>query len=198
MKQIIESVKGFLKSKDTKTKTNLIICLSAGLILLFLSSTNLVFNSARGSEPGIFQNLHENPAPNELNFVRDLEYRLADIFSMVDGAGNVQVMIHLARGREIVVAQDIRIDTTDTNETDSSGGSREIHTKRQDWSHIIMSDSSGQRPLILKEIEPVIEGVIIVAEGGDNIFVKDALIRAARTVLGVELHKVQVLKMRGE
>jgi len=41
-----------------------------------------------------------------------------------------------------------------------------------------------------------VEGVIIVAEGGDDILIKEALMNAAKTVLGIEMHKVQVLKMK--
>ncbi|MCL1787241.1 MAG: stage III sporulation protein AG, partial [Defluviitaleaceae bacterium] len=50
-------------------------------------------------------------------------------------------------------------------------------------------------PLVLREVEPRIEGIVIIAEGGDSPFVRDALTRAARAVLGLEAHMIQVLTM---
>ena len=45
-------------------------------------------------------------------------------------------------------------------------------------------------------MEPEIEGVIIVAEGGGDIIVKNSLISAANAALGVPTHKIEVLKMK--
>jgi len=105
-------------------------------------------------------------------------------------------MITLAHGKEITIAGDTISDISSNRELDGAGGSRETLNERTDNKTVIISDSAGQRPLILKETEPKIEGVIIVAEGGDNVYLKDAFIKAAQSVLGVEPHKIQVFKMR--
>lgn len=54
----------------------------------------------------------------------------------------------------------------------------------------------GKNPLALKEIEPKIEGIIIIAQGGDNIFIKNELIKSAQTILNVDAHKIHVMKMK--
>jgi len=41
-----------------------------------------------------------------------------------------------------------------------------------------------------------ISGIVIVAEGGDNVIVKDSLIRAAQALFGVSANKVEVFKMK--
>jgi hypothetical protein len=41
-----------------------------------------------------------------------------------------------------------------------------------------------------------VEGVIILAQGAGDAVVRDALTRAASAVLGVEIHKVVVMRMR--
>jgi stage III sporulation protein AG len=51
-------------------------------------------------------------------------------------------------------------------------------------------------PLVLREVQPKIEGVIIIAEGGDNILVKEALTNAAEAVLGLDISNVQIFKMK--
>lgn len=54
--------------------------------------------------------------------------------------------------------------------------------------------SSGE-PFIVKEKTPEIEGIVVVAEGGDDIIVKDAISKAAQALFNVPAHKVEVLKM---
>ena len=189
-------IKKIFNNADKKHTANIAVCLVVGIALLILGNT--IFDSRENNNNTIvpFDTERYITTPLETDYVRDLENRLARILSYADGAGRVEVMIKMAVGREIIVAQDIRTDSSVTNEVDSAGGNRQTTTERLEETHIIMSDSGGQRPLVLREIEPRIEGVVIVAEGGGDIFVQDALIRAARTVLGVEPHKVQVLRMR--
>jgi len=128
---------------------------------------------------------------------RSLERRLAEVLSMVEGAGEVEVMLTFSQSREIVLAHDTTINETSMKEEDSAGGSRESSSLSKDARTIlIQSPRGGQEPIILREIVPRVEGVIIVSEGGDNVFVREALIRAATTVLGVDIHRVQVLQMR--
>ena len=43
---------------------------------------------------------------------------------------------------------------------------------------------------------PEITGAIIVAEGGDNAFIKSELIRATQIILNIDAHKIRVLKMK--
>ena len=128
---------------------------------------------------------------------RSLERRLSEVLSMVDGAGEVEVMLTFSHTREIVLAEDAIINETSVKEEDSAGGSRESHSLSKDTRTILVqSPRGGQEPIILREIVPKVEGVIIVSEGGDNVFVREALIRATTTVLGVDIHRVQVLQMR--
>jgi len=128
---------------------------------------------------------------------RSLERRLAEVLSMVEGAGDVEVMLTFSQSREIVLAQDTTLNETSVNEEDSAGGSRATGSLSKDSRTILVqSPRGGQEPIILREIVPTVEGVIIVSEGGDNVFVREALIRAATTVLGVDIHRVQVLQMR--
>lgn len=130
---------------------------------------------------------------------RALELRLEEIFSLVEGAGRARVMLRLKPTRETVYAADSNTSESVTKEQDAQGGSRETEsTTRQDKTILITDGSGEEHPLVLREIEPGIAGVIIIAEGGDSVFVQDALTKAACTVLGIEANKVQILKMRGD
>ena len=106
-------------------------------------------------------------------------------------------MITLAQSHEIVVAEDGKYDRTHTEETDTGGGRRTVEALNTSGTKITIKGEDGSiSPLILKTIAPRVEGVIIAAQGGGDAVVQEQLIRAAQTVLGVEPHKVQVLKMK--
>jgi stage III sporulation protein AG len=127
-------------------------------------------------------------------YERALEERLAEFLSLVEGAGQVSVMVSPLTGRETVFATDRTENTTVTNEADSEGGTRETRQSQLSQETVMVGNRTGTiEPLIIREIEPRVAGVVIVAEGGDCVFVRDALSRAARAVLGLDAHLIQVL-----
>ena len=54
----------------------------------------------------------------------------------------------------------------------------------------------NKMPVILKEYMPKVEGVIIVAQGGNIESVKKQLISGTVALLGIDSHKIEVLKMK--
>ncbi|MCL2840170.1 MAG: hypothetical protein FWE05_05290 [Defluviitaleaceae bacterium] len=144
---------------------------------------------------------YEEPqgTPRTFLYERALEERLEEFLSLVEGAGQVRVMVSPMSGREMVFATDTDQTLSYTTEQDSEGGSRETRHQQSRENTVMISDRQGtDRPLVLREIEPRIEGIVIIAEGGDSPFVRDALTRAARAVLGLDAHMIQVLTMTME
>ncbi|MCL2225902.1 MAG: hypothetical protein FWB96_13115 [Defluviitaleaceae bacterium] len=141
----------------------------------------------------------EKPPAEKDAFTQELalEARLEEFFGMVENAGKVRVMISPLGSRETVFAVDVSGSRSHTTEQDSQGGSRETHQYQSAEKTVIITNRQGtDTPLILREIEPRTEGIVIIAEGGDCPFVRDALTRAARAVLGLEAHMIQVLTMQ--
>ena len=187
-----------LKKLDKKTIINIAGALILGVILLVMSSSIFRQNSGKNT-----------PAPNnagaaapaatdsENTYMAQLEQRLEDALSQIDGAGKVKVMLTLASGRELDVAEDKTTNESTTKDSGTQGDVRTTQTSSNESKKIIITGSDGvSAPLVLSEAQPKIEGVIIIAEGGDNIFVKTALTSAAETVLGLDMDKVQVFKMK--
>ncbi|MCL1883135.1 MAG: hypothetical protein FWF81_05200 [Defluviitaleaceae bacterium] len=125
-----------------------------------------------------------------------LENRLEEFFSMVEGAGQVRVMISPLGGRETVFAVDANVNQAYSTEQDGQGGTRETRNYQTSEKIVMITDRQGTDiPLVIREIEPRIEGIAIIAEGGECPFVRDALTRAARAMLGLEAHNIQILTM---
>ena len=68
----------------------------------------------------------------------------------------------------------------------------------QHFSHRKVKQENGndKTPYIIKKIEPQVNGVLVVAEGGDNPEVKKEIIETIQVLFGVELHKIKVMKLK--
>lgn len=174
-----------------KIKTDILTFAAVGAALIFMGG---LFGGSK-TEKKTFNTKTEE---SELNFSEtSLEDRLKVILSKVDGAGQVDVLITVKSGKEIIVAKEFNKEDTSTGETAAGGDVRNIKSSTEESKYVILENSDGSgKPLVLKELEPEIEGVIIVAEGGGDIIVKNNLISAANAVLGVPAHKIEVLKMK--
>ena len=193
----LDSLKKHLRERENEKpflmKLLLLFCIGA---VFLMASTFFDRPEAEGRPEsfGAAETAHTPPAASEPDQERELERRLAAVLSLVQGAGRVEVMLTFSGSREIILAEDTTTGESLVRETDSAGGSRENHSLSKDMRTILVqSPGGGQEPIILREIVPRVEGVIIVAEGGDDVFVREALTRAAGTVLGVDIHRVQVL-----
>ncbi len=127
----------------------------------------------------------------------DIEKKLETLLSKVEGAGKVEVMVTYVSGKELVPAYDIKKAENDTQEKDSGGGTRSI---KQDDSEnkVVYKESQGgiREPVILKELQPEVKGVVIVADGASDLVVREGLCRAVQVLLDVEVHRIQVLERK--
>ncbi len=124
----------------------------------------------------------------------DIEHRLELILSKMKDVGSVSVMLTYKDSTEYKYAETTEKTQKTTVETDQQGGSREI-TESQENSQIVLarSNQGGEEAILLQEIKPNIKGVIIVAQGAQNPKIKEEIIRAAQSVLGIGIHRITVL-----
>ncbi|MBM6828082.1 hypothetical protein H9X85_00375 [Anaerotignum lactatifermentans] len=118
---------------------------------------------------------------------KDIQQEMEEILSTVAGAGKVRVMVTYRSGAEQVLA------TEERREESSKTTEESIQTERT----VVLADNGdGQSPIVLTEQSPVVEGVVIVAEGGEDPVVCGRLTEAAQALLDIPSHKIAVLKMK--
>ena len=126
----------------------------------------------------------------------DIETKLANILSNINGVGNVKVLLTYSETSTYVPIYNENTKDSNTTETDSSGGSRTISEKDSQKEVIFKEDGSGNKEPITKNIiSPKIEGAIITAQGADDANVKASIIQAVEAATGLATHKIQVFKM---
>ena len=112
-------------------------------------------------------------------YAKEVEDKLSSVLSNVSGAGKVSVMLTLESGSEIIVAK------TKEERTNTSANSTSVTVVE---SPVIV----GKEPLILMEILPKIKGVIVVAQGANDVAVRLELLRAVQALIDVDANKIEI------
>ncbi len=178
--------------------SNLLFILGIGVILLIFG--NSLFENFAGTKKSPMTHIPsvESPKPME-SYESLMEKRLEEILSRIEGVGKINVMVTLSYGKEIVIAEDLSSTQSLTKENDAQGGTREIDNKNSEEKTVMYTTQQGTtEPVILKEKQPIIEGIIIIAEGGNQPIIQNHLSRAAQTLLSIPAHKVQVFQMQNK
>lgn len=132
------------------------------------------------------------------NTTNELEIKLEEILSKIQGVGEVKVFINYSESSEIIPMYNENTQTSNTEETDTSGGTRTIE-ETDSRKEIIYEESDGEKTVITqKVVEPQIEGAIITAKGAGNAEVKTSIIQAVEAVTGLATHKIQVFEMKDQ
>ena len=130
-------------------------------------------------------------------YVNDQEQRLRKILEQIDGVGKVEVMIRASASKAYIVEKDIVKNESTILETDSSGGTRNSTEEAHNEASIYTKDSKGNDiPLIVKELEPEIEGVLVAAQGGDIESLVSEITQAVQVLFDIPVHKIKVVKMK--
>ncbi|MGN1227949.1 MAG: hypothetical protein ACI4TX_04830 [Christensenellales bacterium] len=116
-------------------------------------------------------------------YASELESKLCKVLSNVAGAGNVHVMITLESGAEIIVA------TSKEERTNTSSSS---NSTNQSVTVIETPVIVNKEPIVLMEILPKIKGVIVVAQGANDVAVRLELLRAVQALIDVDSNQIEI------
>lgn len=190
MKDIIEKLKSHLgKMNNKEFINNLFIILLISIIFLIVAN---IFLKTDDKDDNSIKDEYDvgNTIDLQEDYSTYLEKKLVNILSKINGVGNVNVMVTLENSVEKIAATNTTKTTEETLENDSEGGTREIH--REDMTTQVMTKGNDDSLMIVKEIKPTVQGVIVVAEGADDPILKEILYEAVKTALGIQANKVEV------
>lgn len=172
-----------LRQKKWK-KTDFLVLALVGVLILVIS---LPTDSGAGSRQQQNSQEVEDATGRE-----DVESKLEKILGKIEGAGKVEVMITYEDEGTSVVEKDES--STKENSTEISGDSVTGTTSQVQRQEETVFDGEEQ-PFVVRELKPKIEGILVVAEGGDNAVVKQNISEAVMALFDVEIHKIKIVKM---
>lgn len=114
----------------------------------------------------------------------EFQQTLSQNLSSIKGVGRVSLMLSIEETEEAVYAVDIRRSTNGEN------------AQNYESNLTILSDGSyGEKPVTVKNMQPIFRGAVVLCDGADNAKVQLAVTSAVSTVCGIGTDKVTVLKM---
>lgn len=186
-----EKLKQWCEHPKLPNKTQLLTVFLVGVLLLVIAWPT----PQKGNENQEEKEVEAFSTSEEEAYQEYMERRIARALEQVEGVGKTEVVITLKSTAERVVEKDEVSDGQTSSESDSVGGTREVTERSSQKSSVYEQNADGtQTPYVRKELTPEIEGVLVVADGGDNAVVIRDITEAIQALFGVEAHKIKIMK----
>ncbi|MDE6470000.1 MAG: hypothetical protein K2L19_03140 [Eubacterium sp.] len=173
MNKIKDGLMSFISGDSKKIK----IIVAVGLIGIVL-----IFASDMLGKDNKKQEVSNDKISYE-EYTDQLESKLKNLITAIDGVGECHVMITLENTTESVYATDVEF----KNDNDS------INQKDE---YVFYDSEKGETPVLIKEYLPKVQGVTVVCTGGDNIAVKEKIIQAVTSLFNIPTNRVSVSKIK--
>lgn len=174
-------------------KDQILILFLAGVLLLVIAIPVGGKKEEDRTDDDTGEALQFLAAGGETDYVQYLETHLAQLLSQLDGAGDVTVMVTLESSAEKVVEKDVETEEETVTESDSQGGERTTRNTTSAETSIYDGENS-QSPYVSKELSPRIQGVVVLAQGGDDAVVIRNITEAVQALFGIDTHKIRIMK----
>lgn len=202
LKSIISKNEDENQGNNRKKIENLVFLVI--ILIITIVIINYIWNGNKNSNKTITNSAGKQLATTKNNQTSNqnqtsnvnLEKRLEEILSNINGVENVKVFINYSETSETVAMYNENSKKSVTEETDTSGGVRKVETTDSQREIVYQENNGDKTPIIQKTIEPKIEGAIIAAKGASNINIKTSIIQAVEAATGLATHKIQVFETK--
>ncbi len=180
------------KAKETffgpKGSSILIFAGVAGILLIFLSQFWSTSSSSDKKSSSV------SSASTTSAYAASMEKSLCGIIGNIEGVGRVKVMVTLQSGVQYVYEQN---EKATSNQTQTSGDNAQTQQSADtEESTVLAQDGSGdEEPVIKTEMQPAVQGVIVVCDGGGDPVVKEEVLETVMTALGLSATSISVNPM---
>lgn len=182
-KEYLQYIKKFFGKKE-----QWLILLLVGILLVVIAIP--VPKEGEEEQEEVQDETASSGSTDDEAYVRRLERRLEDALVQVQGVGKVSVMITLSASSEKIVEKD-RESSSETSVENESGSSKRSSSSE---TSVYTGNGSNETPYITKELSPAIEGVLVIADGGDDAVVIENITEAVQALFPVDTHRIKVMK----
>lgn len=168
-----------LKAPQKKWISTMTVVVAVGMMMIFLNNLFGTKTTPKETQPTPIRSTTEEKTQATLlsQTEKQLGQNLEDLLSQIQGVGKVTARVNLASSPEYQYAFNSNDTDKTTDEKDTKGATRTITEVTKNGTLVLIKeDQSGkENPVILKEVKPEIDGVIVIAEGAGDEEVKAEL-----------------------
>ena len=125
----------------------------------------------------------------------ELENELENIISQIEGVGKTKIMITTDGSVKKIYAAEIKEQKDISSDADNDDNNK-YSERSSNESKLQVIERGGVRDGILLRTEPpAVAGVLVVCKGGDSKIIRDKVIEAVSTALGILSTKIYVTKL---
>ncbi|KAF1679678.1 MULTISPECIES: stage III sporulation protein AG [Bacillus] len=126
------------------------------------------------------------------DYEKEYENQLKEILETIIGVEDVSVVVNVDATSLKVYEKNKSNKNTTTEETDKEGGTRSVTDQTSEEEIVMIKNGDKETPVVVQTKKPDIRGVLVVAQGVDNVQIKQTIIEAVTRVLDVPSHRVAV------
>ena len=156
-------------------------------MLLFFFGLLALLISAIQPDKGQAQETNTTTLFSSESYAQSIEKRLTALLSVMEGVGNVRVMVTVESGSENYYLSD-----KNSGQASDDGG-RSSADLQED--HVIVRSGNEERGILVKVAEPEIRGVAVVCSGGSDPAVQARVVDAVTALLDLSSARVSVSEM---
>lgn len=171
----IEKIKNSIKKMNGKKSVFILMLGLMGILFIGLSELIPDYTNEKALSSGDgFYGISDKE--------KELENRIEKAVSKIKGAGKTEVTVMLGSSEEFFYAEN-HSEKNGEKDTDSES------------EYVIIDGENGEKPLLIKTREAEIRGVLVVCEGGKDVFVKERITEAVCALLDIASNRVSVAEM---
>lgn len=176
---MIRKIKEIL-NKDKKTSNLMLIVV---LLMILLIASNYIFDDSNNLEDSVSTSSSNISSDGETN----LENKLANIISKINGVERADVMISYSRAEKIIPVYDVREDIDSVKENTKES------TKTTTEKTVAYETKDGSKVAIVESKETASAlGAIVVVSGNITNTVKGDIKAAVSYATNIPIHKIQI------
>ena len=186
-----------IEKLQTMGKDRFLLLFLAGLMLVIIALPTEKKETKKepaAEEAAAVEQEKENETDLE-KYRAQLCLQLEDFLSQMEGVGKTKVYITMYSTEEIIVERNSPY-VKRTEEEMSQEKTRTVGETENESEVVLIEDEDGrQEPIVVKEIAPVVSGVVVAAQGGGNEKIKNEITSLVMALFGIEEHKIRVVKL---
>lgn len=194
---IMDMIKDIKLDDDKKEKIVIFFLLGVFFLLIATPVSDLTGNrkKQKSTNSGTDQQTQQKKIQEKDAYITALENKLEQTIEGMEGAGKVDVMITLKDTGEKILDKNQPYESEEETNTEENKESKKNRIQNNQETVLVETEGNTE-PIIVRELYPDIEGVVVVCEGGDNSALTVKIKEAVQALFSIDAHKIVVCKSK--